>query len=92
MEAETTTEELELKESETKIVSMKTIEQFLKLRNHANMKNKWEQYTKICENENEDWERIMERIGAFIYPIWEALCKDEIFFDDWMPELERFLS
>jgi hypothetical protein len=28
----------------------------------------------------------------FLRPVWNAMCRDEVFFGDWMPELERFLG
>ena len=42
--------------------------------------------------QKEDWEEVVDRIMAFMKPVWRALCADEIFFDDWMPELTRFLG
>lgn len=79
-------------EKEPKVVSMKRLEQISSYKSYGYMKKKWQQYTRVHKSEPEDWQSVMERIIAFITPIWKALCEDEIFFDDWMPELERFLS
>ena len=27
----------------------------------------------------------------FLRPVWNAMCRDEVFFGDWMPDLERYL-
>ncbi len=81
----------DIKENHKKTVCLEELECFSKLKNNAGMKKKWQTYTKSFE-EKEEWERIMERILAFITPIWKSLCNDEVFFDDWMPELERFLG
>ena len=56
------------------------------------MKKRWQQYEKIHLKEKEEWECVLNRIMTFISPVWKALCEDEIFVDDWMPELERFLG
>lgn len=79
-------------EKEPKVISMKRLEQLSSYKNYNYMKKKWQQYTRVHQSEPEEWERVMERILSFIAPIWKALCDNEIFFDDWMPELERFLG
>lgn len=79
-------------EKEPKVVTMKRLEQVASYKNYGYMKKKWQQYAKKHKNEVEDWEEVMERMENFLRPLWTALCKDEIFFDDWMPELGRFLG
>jgi len=81
-----------MKEKEPKVASMKRLEQIASYKNYGYMKKRWQQYERIHHNEKEDWEKVITRIMAFIAPVWKALCEDEIFFDDWMPELERFLG
>ena len=81
-----------MKEREPKVASLKRLEQIASYKNYAYMKKRWQQYERNHCNEREDWERVLERVLAFMGPIWKALCEDEIFFDDWMPELERFLG
>ena len=79
-------------EKEPKVASMKRLEQISSYKNYAYMKKRWQQYERVHHSEKEDWESVVKRIVAFLGPVWKALCEDEIFFDDWMPELERFLG
>lgn len=79
-------------EKEAKVVSMKRLEQVASYKNYGYMKKRWQQYERNHQLEREDWEQVTERILAFLEPVWKALCENEIFFDDWMPELERFLG
>ena len=81
-----------LKETDVKIVTMERLEKLSNYKHQIDMKKKWQQYTKIHDKNQEDWESVMERMLAFIAPIWKSLCNDDVFFDDWMPELERFLG
>lgn len=79
-------------EKEPKVVAMKRLDQIASYKNYGYMKKKWQQYERNHNSEKEDWEDVVTRILAFMGPIWKALCENEIFFDDWMPELERFLG
>jgi len=79
-------------EKEPKVISMKRMEFISSYINYGYMKKRWQQYAKKNRNETEEWEIVMGRILAFLGPIWKALCENDIFFDDWMPELERFLG
>jgi len=79
-------------EKEAKVVSMKRLDQIASYKNYTYMKKRWQQYERNHQLEKEEWECVLERILAFMGPIWKALCENEIFFDDWMPELERFLG
>lgn len=79
-------------EKEKKVLSMKRLEQVTSYKNCAYMKKRWQQYERNHRLEKEDWEDVLGRILAFMGPVWKALCENEIFFDDWMPELERFLG
>ena len=81
-----------MREREPKVVSMRRLEQIASYKNYTYMKKRWQQYQRNHSCEKEDWESVLERILAFMGPIWKAFCEDEIFFDDWMPELERFLG
>ena len=81
-----------LGKKEPKVVSLKRLEQIASYKNYGYMKKRWQQYERNHQMEKEDWEIVLTRILAFLAPVWKALCKDEIFFDDWMPELERFLT
>lgn len=79
-------------EKEPKVLAMKRIEQLDSYKKYAYMKRRWEQYEKRQGRVPEDWEQVSSRITAFLAPVWKALCENEIFFDDWMPELGRFLG
>lgn len=79
-------------EKEPKVISMKRLEMIRSYIDYGYMKKRWLQYVKKNPEKNEEWEKVMERLVAFLTPIWTALCENEIFFDDWMPELERFLG
>lgn len=79
-------------EKEPKVVAMKRLDQIASYKDYGYMKKKWQQYERNHNSEKEDWEDVVARILAFMAPIWKALCENEIFFDDWMPELERFLG
>ncbi len=81
-----------LGEKEPKVVAMKRLEQLASYKEYAYMKKKWQQYARNHRENADNWEDVMERILQFIGPLWKALCENEIFFDDWMPELGRFLG
>ena len=71
---------------------MKRMEQITSYKEYGYMKKKWMQYCRTRNGEVVSWEQLMDRLLIFLTPLWKALCEDEIFFDDWMPELGRFLS
>lgn len=78
-------------EKTPKVAREKRIDQIKGYRNYAYMRKRWNQYCK--KNGIEDsWEDTLDRIVQFIEPLWRATCKNEVFFDDWMPELGRFLG
>ena len=79
-------------EKEPKVVSLKRLEQISSYKKYGYMKKRWQQYERAHGKEKEDWEAVITRILSFLDPVWKALCENEIFFDDWMPELERFLG
>ena len=55
------------------------------------MRKRW---TAACKKVRKEkpWEDALDIIVAFLEPVWNALCNNEIFFDDWMPELGRYLG
>ena len=81
-----------------KTVSMHRLEQVYGYRSYAYMKRRWEQYCKRLDTtaeghmRNAGWEETLDLILDFLTPVWSAFCNDEIFYDDWMPELGRFLG
>ena len=81
-----------LGEKEPKVVNLKRLEQIEGYQTYAYMEKKWQQYEKRQGRTPEEWSVVLKRILKFLSPTWKALCENEIFFDDWMPELERFLG
>lgn len=77
---------------EPKVLNIKRLEQINSYKDYVYMKKRWQQYQKRSQRSSEEWSVVIERIVKFVGPVWSALCKNEIFFDDWMPELERFLG
>ena len=80
-----------------KTVSMHRLEQVYGYRSYAYMRKRWEQYCKRLTRQqrvyaNAGWEETLDLILDFLTPVWSAFCNDEIFYDDWMPELGRFLG
>lgn len=56
------------------------------------MKKRWEKYLERDNRKKPNWQDVINKIGEFFPDIWQAICQDELFFGDWMPELERFLG
>ena len=59
--------------------------------NYAYMKKKWKAFLRSVNEKEPPWELVIERLMKFFSPIWDSIAKDLIFFEDWMPELGRFL-
>ncbi len=76
---------------EPRILRQQRIAQVENYRNYAYMRKRWEQFQKRSNEQAESWTDVIERFVCFAKPIWTALCENEIFFDDWMPELGRFI-
>lgn len=79
-------------EEEPKVIKLKRMEQIAGYREYAYMRKRWEQYCKKNDKEMEPWCEVLDRVVSFLQPIWTCLCNNEIFFDDWMPELGRYLG
>ena len=80
-----------------KVASMRRLEQLGGYRSYTYMKKRWNRYCKRQDklSEHHDsagWEETLDLILDFLTPVWSAFCNDEIFYDDWMPELGRFLG
>lgn len=60
--------------------------------NYIYMKKKWKVLLRREKRQEPTWEEAFRLIEKFFGPIWQAVCRDEIFFADWMPEIERFLE
>jgi hypothetical protein len=86
-------EELQEKlKAEPKLLREKRIEQLESYRDYTYMRKRWQQYERRHAKTEEPWEEVMDRLLRFGEPIWRALCRKEVFFDDWMPALSRFLG
>ena len=79
-------------QKEPKVVTIKRLEQVTAYKEYGYMKKKWKQYARHQRENFDEWEVVMKRLIAFLTPIWISFCQDEVFLDDWMPEIERFLS
>lgn len=86
-------EELQaLSQNEPRVRREKRLEQLEEYLDYGYMRKRWISYEKSRHQEPEEWEDVMARVLCFLRPVWTALCRNEIFFDDWMPELGRFLG
>lgn len=55
------------------------------------LKKSWDKYQKRHNKESVEWKKVITIVQVFATPLWDALCKDEVFLGDWMPEIGRFL-
>ena len=76
---------------EPKVISKRRLEQIEEYKTYSYMKKRWNQHAKRRQIQC-SWEEVVDKILSFIKPLWTAMCNNEIFFDDWMPELGRFLG
>lgn len=81
----------ELAEHSPQVKKERRLEQVAGYRDYAYMRKRWDQYAKRHGAVSTSWENVLERILALVTPLWTCLCRDEIFFDDWMPELGRYM-
>lgn len=61
-------------------------------KDYTYMKKKWKVLLRKEKRSEPGWEEMFTLLEQFLAPIWEAICKEEIFFSDWMPEIARFLD
>ena len=66
--------------------------QLAEYESYTYMRKCWEKYVRGHGGETVAWADVLHLVLAFLAPIWRSLCNNEIFFDDWMPELRRFLG
>lgn len=59
--------------------------------NYGYMKKKWKSEKKRQNQEFPEWKEVIALLVVFISPIFHAIIQDEIFFEDWMPQLGRYL-
>jgi hypothetical protein len=77
--------------SAPKVKKEQRIEQIAGYRSYAYMRKRWEKYARHHGRDELKWEEVLDLILTFLKPIWHCLCSDEVFFDDWMPEIGRFI-
>lgn len=80
-----------LLEKNPKVRKLKRLEQLASYKEYTYMRKRWESYCKAKGYSDRSWEEVMNLLLAFAEPFWTAICNGEVFFDDWMPELGRFL-
>lgn len=81
-----------LTESSPKVRKEQRIGQLAEYRNYTYMRKRWEKYVRNRNVGEVAWEDLLQLLLQFLTPVWHSLCCNEIFFDDWMPELGRFLG
>ena len=74
------------------LIDQGTLELFMSYQNYPYMRKKWKTYCTMVEDELPEWEKIMEVIIAFIRPVWQSIINDQVFLDEWMPDLGRYLG
>jgi len=68
------------------------LERIREFSSRRNIQTQWDKFIKRQGNLSLSLEDTIETLSLFGAPIWSALCKEEIFFGDWMPDLGRFLD
>lgn len=68
------------------------VEEILSYRKYTYMRKRWERYLRHRKKKEPTWDEVMEILSEFLPRIWKSLCKDEVIFGDWMPDLGRFLD
>lgn len=68
------------------------LEEILSYQTYAYMRKRWEKYLRRSKRMEPSWDEVMDIISRFLPGIWNAICRDEVFFGDWMPGLGRFLD
>ena len=56
------------------------------------MKNKWDSYQRVNHRKEPTWEKQQETLMKLLTPLWDSMSKGDIFIDNWMPELGRYLG
>lgn len=59
--------------------------------NNKYMVKKWKSLTRVKKISGQSWEDILKKVCEFMDPVWNTICKEDVFFDDWMPELGKFM-
>lgn len=67
------------------------LDTFLHYHENKELEERWINYSKKMKSTELAWSKVVEKCNRFIQPIGESLEKNDLFFGDWMPELERFM-
>lgn len=70
----------------------KRADEILAYRDYAYMRRRWEKYLRHHKRNEPTWDEVMDVLAEFLPRIWNSLCRDEVIFGDWMPDLGRFLD
>lgn len=81
-----------LSESCPQVRKMQRLTQLAEYESYAYMRKRWEKYVRNRGIENVPWAQVLQLVLRFLSPVWQSLCENTIFLDDWMPELGRFLD
>lgn len=81
-----------LTENMPKVKKEQRLEQIAGYRDYSYMRKRWEKYLRNHGQQPVVWAEALELVLEFLKPVWHSLCCNEIFFDDWMPELGRYLG
>lgn len=68
------------------------VQTVLSYRNYTYMRKRWEKYLRHRKRKEPTWDDVMMQLEGFLPRLWGSICRDEIFFGDWMPGLGRFLD
>ena len=72
-------------------LSKERADRFFSCDKNAHLKKRWKAYLSKEKRNEPSWEDVMGLIRNLYEPIVLQLCKDEIFFGDWMPAVGRYL-
>lgn len=81
-----------LSEASPQVRKTQRIAQLAEYESYAYMRKRWEKYVRNRGIEDVPWAQVLQLILQFLKPVWQSLCENTIFLDDWMPELGRFLD
>jgi len=68
------------------------MKEILSYRDYSYMRKRWEKYLRHRKRKEPACTEVMQVLEQFLPQMWSTLCRDEIFFGDWMPDLQRFLD
>lgn len=61
-------------------------------RDYEYMKKRWKSHCKKKKETNLQWEEVITLLVTFLTPVFEGVLKDQVFLEDWMPQLGRYLD